>query len=209
MVAEIETLAGPGLARQHVSTFSEAVSAYEGDRYAVAHRLLAGLARVLPGSPAVRELFGLCLYREGRFAAALRELEEHHRRSGSFDQYPVMADCHRALGHHDRVEQLWSELGAVSPGAEVVAEGRIVMAGSLAERGDLARAMALLERSRRARHGARPRRSPPVHEVRQWYALADLYERAGELVRARELFEAVADADPDLSDARGRLAALS
>gem|GEM_PF-3645235 len=38
--------------------------------------------------------------------------------------------------------------------------------------------------------------------------LADLYERAGDFARARELFARVAEADPDLADAAQRFAEL-
>jgi len=43
----------------------------------------------------------------------------------------------------------------------------------------------------------------------QWYALADLYERAGDLPRARELFARVASFSPvQLFDTEERLTAL-
>ena len=41
-----------------------------------------------------------------------------------------------------------------------------------------------------------------------WSLLADLYERSGDIPRARELFERVVAADPELSDAAERLAGL-
>jgi hypothetical protein len=41
------------------------------------------------------------------------------------------------------------------------------------------------------------------------YALADLYERAGDLPRARELFERVASSEPDFVDVQSRLDALT
>jgi hypothetical protein len=40
------------------------------------------------------------------------------------------------------------------------------------------------------------------------YALADLYERAGDAPRARELFGRVAATDPDFVDVHARLRAL-
>jgi tetratricopeptide (TPR) repeat protein len=52
------------------------------------------------------------------------------------------------------------------------------------------------------------RSKPKALHLRQWYALADLYERAGELPRARDLFERIAAADPDAYDVRQRLIAL-
>jgi hypothetical protein len=44
--------------------------------------------------------------------------------------------------------------------------------------------------------------------VRQWYVLADLYERSGDVPRARELFTRVALADPGAYDVDDRLEEL-
>jgi hypothetical protein len=55
---------------------------------------------------------------------------------------------------------------------------------------------------------ARPTRRPRDHNLRLWYALADLYERAGDVPRARELFGRVAKADREFADVAERLAGL-
>jgi len=114
----------------------------------------------------------------------------------------VLADCYRALRRYDRVEELWKELAAASPSAEVVTEGRIVAAGALADRGELARAIRLLEA------GQKPVKRMRTHHLRLTYALADLVERAGDIPRARTLFRRVADADPDFADVSSRLHSL-
>ncbi|MGH9068201.1 MAG: tetratricopeptide repeat protein, partial [Acidimicrobiales bacterium] len=199
---ELARSAEPRMAPALEARLAEASRAYEADRYKEAQQALADLVRKAPESAAVRELYGLCLYRRGRWGEAIRELEAFHRLGGSMDQHPVLADCHRALGHGKDVRRLWEELREGSPSGEVVAEGRIVMAETLAEEGDLGVAIALLERS------LRPHRVVRDHHVRQWYALADLYERAGELGRARALFARVLDHDAELSDTAERLAAL-
>ena len=59
------------------------------------------------------------------------------------------------------------------------------MAGSLADRGRLRDAVAMLER-----RGNDVQR-PAEHHLRVWYTLADLCERTGDLPRARELFDRV------------------
>ncbi len=131
----------------------------------------------------------------------MRELQAHHELSGSYDQFPVIADCHRATRRYAEADAVWAELRKASPSAEVIAEGRMVAAGCLADQGDLKGAVELLEGSLKR---SRPR---PLH-LRQWYALADLYERAGELSRARDLFVQIAGVDPTAYDVRQRLVAL-
>jgi hypothetical protein len=76
------------------------------------------------------------------------------------------------------------------------------MAGSLADRGDVSGAIRLLEQGWKFPKRAR------VHHLRRAYVLADLYERAGEVARARELFERIRAADPDFADVRARLRTL-
>jgi tetratricopeptide (TPR) repeat protein len=184
------------------SKLAEAVKAYEADRYPEALKVLRKLASQAPTAAGVRELLGLTLYRMGRWLQAVRELQVYHQLSGSYDQFPVVADCLRAVRRYAEADEVWLQLRRASPSAEVMAEGRIVAAGSLADRGELAAAIELLQPSLRK---ARPR----SHHLRQWYALADLYERAGEVRRARELFGRVAAVDPDAYDTRQRLSALA
>ena len=104
--------------------------------------------------------------------------------------------------HASRVAALWEELAASSPSAALVSEGRIVMAGSLADRGRLRDAVAMLER-----RGADVRR-PAEHHLRVWYALADLFERSGDMPRARELFDRVRRSEATFADVAERLLAL-
>ncbi len=184
-----------------VARLKDATRAYAADRYQEALRDLRRLAELAPESSAVRELLGLTLYRMGRWAPALKELQAHHDLTSSYDQYPVMADCYRALRRYAEADELWSELRQASPDGEVVAEGRLVAAGVLADQGDLQGAVRLLE-------GHLKRARPNRAQLRQWYALADLYERAGELPRAREIFGQVTSVDPDAYDVVHRLRAL-
>jgi hypothetical protein len=58
------------------------------------------------------------------------------------------------------------------------------------------------------RRRAEPVRDPKEHHLRLWYALADLEERAGNVPRARELFDRVRRADPQYVDVAERWAAL-
>lgn len=202
MVEEISEAAGTARGAKLAARLAEATRHYQHDRYREALKVLRPLADEVPKAAAVRELYGLVLYQEGLWRQAVTQLEAFHSLSGSYDQHPVLADCYRALGRFDRVRDLWEELRRASPSGPLVAEGRIVAAGALADRGQLPEAIALLGRSaRKAAH-------PADHQVRQWYVLADLYERVGDLPRARRLFQQVNAASPGAYDVAGRLRSL-
>ncbi len=77
-------------------------------------------------------------------------------------------------------------------------------AACLADSGDLDGAIAML-----ASAGAsKALRNPSDRHIRQWYLLADLYERAGDVPRAREYFDRVLRADPEAYDVAERRRAL-
>jgi tetratricopeptide (TPR) repeat protein len=172
----------------------EASDDYAEGRYDDAARLARQVASEAPGVPAARELYGLTLYRLGRWKSAVKELEAFRTMTGSTEQHPVLADCYRALRRYTEVDELWAELREVSPSADLVTEGRIVAAGAQADRGELDAALRTLSQGWRIPSRPRP------HHLRRAYALADLYERAGELPRARELFGWVAAREPDFGD---------
>ncbi|MBV9934269.1 MAG: tetratricopeptide repeat protein [Actinobacteria bacterium] len=200
---ELTKVTGSRRAPRLEQRLAEATRAYERDRYPDARRILRKLADEAPAAPAVRELHGLTLYRMGKWADAIRELQAFTSLTGSYDQHPTLADSYRALGRHAQVEALWEELRQASPSAELVAEGRIVAAGSLADQGDLAGAIKLLERSKL------DVRRPRDHHLRMWYALADLYERAGDVPTARQWFGRVVAADRTFFDAAERAQGLA
>ena len=180
----------------------EATKHFRRERFEDARKILKPLSETAPTAESVRELLGLSYYRLGRWKSAIAELEAFRGLNGSTEQHPVLADCYRALGRHAKVAELWEELRAVSPGAALVAEGRIVYAGSLADQGKLEEAIAVLSAAKP------PNKRPQEHHLRMTYALADLHERAGDLPKARQLFGVVAAADPELGDVEARLRAL-
>lgn len=199
---ELHSAVGARRGARLEQSLMEASKAFERERYGDALRILRPLVDEAPDVPAVRELIGLSLYRQEKWAEAIRHLSRFTELTGSVEQNPVLADCHRALRHYTLVEELWEELAASSPSADLVVEGRIVMAGALGDQGKLQEAIRLLER------GPLSAKRPKAHHVRLWYALADLYERAGDVPRARDLFQRVRAADPQLGDVSGRLSLL-
>jgi len=182
---------------------AEASEAYQEGRERDAVRILRPLAKAMPGAPSVRELLGLALYRSGQYPAAATELEAYVEITGEVDQHPVLMDCARAGRDFAQIDALWRELAEVSPSGELVTEGRIVLAGSLADRGRLSDALATLGK----RGDSTPKRVKEYH-LRLWYAIADLEERSGNLPRARTLFDKVRRADASFADVAERLAGL-
>jgi len=181
---------------------AEAAEHFEAERFADAARILKKLVDEAPTVAAVHELYGLTLYRQEKWKPAARELEAFRLLSNSTDQHPVLADCYRAMRQWAQVGELWDELRAASPSAELVTEGRIVMAGSLADRNELADAIALLEQ------GFTFPKRPMPHHLRRAYVLADLYERSGDLPKARTMFGRIDNVEPEFADVRRRVRAL-
>ncbi len=201
--AELARALPPARAARARARLKEAAKAFDREQFAEARRLLRPLVREAPSAATGRELLGLTYYRLGQWKQAAAELEAFRGLTGSTEQHPVLADCYRALGRWPLVEALWEELREASPSAALVAEGRIVAAGALADRGRLPEAVALLER------GHRSTKRVQAHHLRLAYALADLRERAGDLPGARELFAWVGAQDPSFADVTERRAALS
>jgi tetratricopeptide (TPR) repeat protein len=199
---ELLKAVGANRVDRYEQRLKDASRAYRAERYQDALRIVRKLADDAPSSAAVRELHGLTLYRMGRWRAAIRELEAFRTLSDSTEQHPVLADSYRAVHQHDMVRDLWDELRAASPSAPLVTEGRIVMAGSQADQGDVPGAVRTLEQ------GFTFPKKPLEHHLRRAYALADAYERAGDVVRARDLFARVASHDRDFADVVRRSRAL-
>jgi len=199
---EVESLAshvGASRAATLEPRVRRAAEAFDGERYTEARRILRPIATEAPAAATVRELLGLVHYRLGKWKEAIAELEAFRELTGSTEQHPVLADCYRALRRWTQVDELWDELREASPSAELVAEGRIVTAGALADQGRLRDAIRLLEK------GWRVPKRPATHHLRRAYALADLYERASDVPRARGLFAWIAQVAPDFADVDQRL----
>jgi tetratricopeptide (TPR) repeat protein len=191
--------------REHLVERAEAAwGSYERGRFQDALRAIKPLTDETPRVPAVRELAGLSAYRAGRWREAARHLRALDELADATEHMPVLMDCERALGRPKKVAELWSDLRHRSPDPDVLAEGRIVAAACLADSGDLDGAIAML-----ASGGAsKALRNPSDRHIRQWYLLADLFERAGDVPRSREYFDRVVRADPEAYDAAARRRAL-
>ncbi len=204
---ELASAAGPEwstLRDRMTERMAAGIGAYERERYRDAARILRTVVDTIPNAASARELLGLCQYHQGQWKAALSSLESFAALTGSVAQHPVRMDCQRALGRPARVEALFEELRKGSPDPEVLAEGRVVLAGTRADRGELESAVRLLVDT----GAGRQVRNPADRHLRQWYVLGDLMERSGDLSKARELFERVQAADPEAYDVAERLESL-
>ncbi|MCU0260797.1 MAG: hypothetical protein MUE78_07240 [Ilumatobacteraceae bacterium] len=202
VVGAIRDEVGERRAPRLIERLGAASQALDRERFDEARRMVAPVLREAPGVAAAHEVAGLADYRRGRWKPALSSLETARALRPSPELLPVIADCQRALRRWADVERTWAELKRASPSHEVMAEGRIVAAGALADRGDLTGAIRLME----------PAASPPKrvrdHHLRQWYVLGDLHDRAGDVVGARRWFRLVAQHDPGFVDVGDRLRAL-
>ncbi len=204
---ELASAAGPDwnhLGDRITERMAAGIGAYERERYRDASRILKTVVDAVPNAPSARELLALSQYHQGYWKAALPNLEAFAALTGSVDQHPVRMDCHRALGRPKRVEALFEELRRGSPDPEVLSEGRLVLAGTRADHGDLEGAVGMLVDA----GAGRLVRNPAERHLRQWYVLGDLMERSGDLAKARELFLRVRAADPDAYDVADRLESL-
>jgi tetratricopeptide (TPR) repeat protein len=199
---ELARLAGRN-AKRAQADLAHAAETFRAGRERDALRILRPLRDAYPEASAVRELMGLCHYRMAQYAAAAKELEAFVELTNSVEQHPVLMDCMRAQGKYRKVEELWDDLATASPSSALVTEGRIVYAGSLADRGRLRDAIRVLDR-----RGGEPKRVQE-HNLRLWYALADLYDRAGDVPHARDLFLRIRRHDGGFADVAERLAMLA
>lgn len=202
VAAEIHGALPSERARRFTERLASASAALDRERFEEARRMITPLARELPQVAAVHEVAGLACYRLGRWREAAASLELARQLHPDPTLLPVLADCYRGLRAWDDVDRVWELIKSASPPHHVMAEGRIVAAGALADRGDLAGAIKLMSSAAQTPKRVRE------HHLRQWYVLADLYDRAGDTIRATRWFREVASNDPDFADVRGRLAAL-
>lgn len=154
-------------------------------------------------SAAVREALGMALYQSERFREALRELQTYRRISGRADQNHLIADCHRALGSPEKAVALAQEALAAPIPEEARAEAAVVAGAALADAGRFDEAVGILRRFRTDPDTARP------YDLRIWYVLGDVLERAGRRGEAAREFRRILRHEPDAFDTAERLAALS
>lgn len=147
--------------------------------------------------PAAREALGMVAYRMGDFGRALTEFRTVRRLGGSNHLLPLMVDCERGLGRHERALELAASPEAKTVEAEERMELAIVVAGVRRDLGQLDAALVALQIPQL-------RRSTGAHRLH--YAYADTLLALGRTDEAREFFARAASSDMDLeTDAVERL----
>lgn len=202
VAVEVERVAGSTRAARYRERLTSAAEALERGRYDDARRMVQPVLRDLPNIAMAHEIAGLGFYGTGQWRKAAAELEVARQLDGSVRHHPVLADCYRAMRRYAAVKDLWDELKGASPAPALMAEGRIVAAGALADQGNLVGALAILDTARGVPKKIRE------HHLRQWYVLADLLDRSGDIVEARRYFGLVAQVDSEFADVMQRLASL-
>ncbi len=200
--ADVAKVLEPVRANRLSGRLKAAQIALERERYSEAKRIAKSLTKELSGVAAVHEVIGLASYRMGQWRDATAALELARSIRLHIEDMPVLADCYRAQRRWNDVDAVWAELKELSPSPEVMAEGRMVAAGSLSDRGELKEAIELM-----LKVAAIPRRVHEYH-LKQWYVLGDLYDKAGNVQKAREFFQRVALHDKEYADVSERLASL-
>jgi tetratricopeptide (TPR) repeat protein len=203
IVEELHATARPGKGSVLVKVFGEAAGAFAAGDYETAARLGEQAKHMALRAASVRELLGLAHYRLSQWKEAARELSSFRRLAGTTEQNPVIADCYRAMHKPERALELCDEIDGRSADPALFFEARIVASGALADLGRLDDAIGTLE--------GLPL-DPEVaeeHHLRAWYALGDLLARRGRFTQARAMFEAVVNADPELTDAAERVSKLN
>jgi tetratricopeptide (TPR) repeat protein len=201
---EIQRAAKPDAREDALKALGAASEALDTGDAARAVELLVWLKSVASRSPAVREALGIAQYHAGDFAAAHSELLAYRRMSGRQDQNHLLADCARAQNRPEKVsEYVHAMEGADDVPADRWSEALIVHASDRADRGDVAGALAIIER------GELNPVEVATHHLRLWYVAADLHQRAGNTEQAADFLEAILAVDEDYLDAAERLQALS
>jgi tetratricopeptide (TPR) repeat protein len=202
VAAELTEALGSQRGARLTERLAQASEALDRERFQEARRIATAISKEAPSVSAAHELVGLASYRLGLYKQAVSSLEIAQELHPNPALLPVIADCQRAQGRWAAVDRVWGEIKDASPSHEIMAEGRMVAAGALADQGELRAALELMEPSTK-----RPKVVRDFH-LRQWYVLADLFDRTGDAISARRWFSSILEFDDEFGDVRDRLRGL-
>ena len=203
LIEEIRASTPKAKQESAIAAFEHAREMLQRGRDGAAAEAASDAKRLAPRSGAVRELYGVALYRAGRYRDALRELQAYRRMTGRLDQNHLIADSYRGLGMPDKAVPVAVEAVRSRLRDEPRAEAAIVGASALADLGRYDEALGLLRGFPSRRDEAQP------WELRVWYVAGDVLQRAGRSSEAAEEFRRVVRYDAGAFDAAERLASLT
>ena len=203
VASKLKKSLGSAEGKKALKKLSEADSEFAQENFSDALRKINPLLKSSKNIAEIQELHGLILYRLGKYEKAAFALEQFRSLSNSTERHPVLMDCYRSEERWADIAYLWSELAEVSPSADLVTEGRIVYSGAYADQGNFKDAVKVLEK------GWKIPARPQEHHLRRAYALADLYDRASHVTKARELFGWIAKSAGSYLDTKDRLKQLT
>ena len=199
IAAQLNDALGAQRGARLAERLAQASEALDRERFDEAKRIAVAIAKEAPTIATAHEVAGLANYRLGRYKPAAASLEIANDLHENPETLPVLADCYRALERWSAVERVWLQIRESSPAHHILAEGRIVAAGALADRGNLAAAIEMMLPA------TKNTKTVKDHHLRQWYVLADFYDRIGDPLKARRWFGTIAEIDRDYYDIQTRL----
>lgn len=207
VIKELRRILGDNRRAEDVAlALSIGAAAIDEDRIDIALEMLAWAKSQAARVATVREAYGVALYLDEQWNAAVGELRAYRRMTGRNDQNHLIADCHRALGRPlaDVIGPLQELVEDPDAPRERRFEALVIWAAALADSGDVGAGRALLRRSFDREQVGTDEASLRLHVL-----AADLAEQAGDRAAAREHLEVVAAVDEELFDAGRRLAGLA
>ncbi len=202
VAAELSAALGSQRGARLTDRLAQASEALDRERFQEARRIATAIAKEAPSVAAAHELVGLASYRLGLYKQAASALEAAQALHDDPALLPVIADCHRAQRRWAAVDLVWTEIKESSPSHEIMAEGRMVAAGALADQDDLRGALEVMQPATKRPKVVRD------FNLRQWYVLADLYDQLGDPISARRWFSAILEFDNEFGDVNDRLRGL-
>ena len=142
-----------------------------------------------PRDATIREILALSAYRLGRWDVALRELRTFRRFTGEDTHMPVEMDVLRALDRGEDIESVWKAFQGMRGGMRSTRdEARVVFGSYLLDSGDARRAWKVTDPKRMSAN-------PEENELRVWYVASRAAHRLGDKITARQIYEAIEQAD--------------
>ena len=170
---------------------TRAVEDLADERYENARRELRKAKAASNRAACVRELLGLAAYHAENWREAVAELRAYRRMTGDSIYMPAEMDALRALGDSAAVEKTWMRFREAGGPPSADSEARVVYGSFLLDEGRPREAWSVIR-------PPPPSPNPPSHLLRRWYVAARAAAALGDSRTARQLADAIREADPEM-----------